>query len=376
MKLAMTLVRSSERGRWLTRLSTALLLVFLAASLGCAEPKVDPFRTGLVYPLDARRIGFVKVWRQELRVPQRSRLTQAQVLGDLLVTVEEPGNVIAAMDVGTGKVLWTRQVGKPGAEVFRPHRVNDRLLLNTETTLVILDAKTGRPLQSNTLTAVVTTPMAVFGDRVVCAGADGYVFAQDIATGREIWAYRVGAAIDLPPVVWDDNALITDIRGVYHLLSMRDGTPQWAGRTFARSSAAPIMSAWGPFIASQDTVLYALDLASGQDRWQFHAATPLTQDPVLLGGRLYQPLGRRGLVALDPQSGQVLWRHKEPAAPMALSGDLLAMYTRPRLRLALAETGEAVAETLVADLQTVLGLPDGSLILVAPDGQIERLDPI
>lgn len=344
------------------------------ALVGCGGDKIDPFRTGLVYPLDARRIGFNKQWRQDLRVPNKARITQAAVLDDLLLTVEEPGNLITAIHVARGDVAWTCQVGKPGAEVFTPRRVGDRVLVNTETNLYILDAKTGHPLQSNRLSAVVTTPLVTFGDLAIFAGAEGYVFAQDIATGREVWAYRIQAAIDLPPAAWDDNVLITDIRGVYHMLSTRDGTPQWAGRTFARSAAHPIMSAWGPFIPSQDTVLYALNLSTGKDRWQFSASTPLTQDPVLLRGTLYQPVGRRGLVALDPQSGEVLWRQKEPAIPMAASDDMLVMYTPPRLRLAAVSTGEIVAEVLVGDLQTVLGLNDGGVVLVSPDGQIERLD--
>lgn len=352
-----------------------LLTAVLAASAGCeSEPKIDPFRTGLVYPLDARRLGFSKLWRVDLRVPSPARLTQAQILGDLLVTVEEPGNIITAIEVGTGKVLWHRQIGKPGAEVFVPRRLDDRLLLNTETTLFILDARTGKPLQSNALKAVATTPMVLYGQTAIFAGADGHVFAQDIATGRDVWTYRVEANLDLPPAIWDDNLMIVDIRGVHRLLSARDGTPQWTGRTFARSAARPIISAWGPFIPSQDTILYALNLADGSDRWQFHGTTPLNQDPVLLDQTLYQPLGRRGLVALEPQSGQVLWRLDEPAQPMAHSGAHVVLYSRPRLRLADRQTGMVVAEAIVGDLLTIVGLDDGSLILVSATGQIERLD--
>lgn len=363
--------------RRFSRFTCLAVLAALAAAAGCeSEPKIDPFRTGLVYPLDARRLGFSKLWRVDLRVPPQARLTQAQVLGDLLVTVEEPGNIVTAIEADTGKVLWHRQIGKPGAEVFAPRRLEQRVLLNTETTLFILDARTGKPLQSNPLKAVATTPMTLYGQTAIFAGADGNVFAQDIATGRDVWTYRVEASIDLPPAIWDDNLMIVDIRGVYRLLSARDGSPQWTGRTFARSAAAPIISAWGPFVPSQDTILYALNLADGSDRWQFHGTTPLNQDPVLFDQTLYLPLGRRGLVALSPESGRVLWRLDEPGQPMAHSGDHVVLYSRPRLRLADRQTGVVVAEALVGDLRTVLGLEDGSLLLVAADGQIERLDPL
>jgi outer membrane protein assembly factor BamB len=358
------------------RTLTALIaLLTLIVAAGCeTEPKIDPFRTGLVYPLDARRLGFNKVWRIDMRVPRGSRLTHAQVLDDLLVTVEEPGNVITAIEADTGKVLWQRQVGKPGAEVFAPRRLDRRLLLNTETTLYVLDARTGTLLQSVALKTVVTTSMVVFGDTAIFAGADGHLFAHAIATGREVWAYRIESKIDLPPAIWDDNLMVVDIRGRYRLLSARDGSSRWGGRTFARSAVSPILSAWGPFVASQDTILYALNLADGSDRWQFHGTTPLNQAPVLLDQALYQPLGRRGLVALAPDDGRVLWRLDEPALPMAHSGDHVVLYTRPRLRLADRQTGVVAAEAMVGDLHTVLGLDDGSLILVAADGQIERLD--
>ncbi|MCC7406562.1 MAG: PQQ-like beta-propeller repeat protein [Phycisphaeraceae bacterium] len=354
----------------LRSLATLGLLLCLSA---CQKP-ADPFRTGLVYPLDARRLGYTKVWRVDLNLPGKARLRSAELLGDLLLTVEVPSNLVTALRAQDGKVLWTRQVGERGQEIFTPTRQGDRILVNTETHLAILDAFTGRPLQTNPLEYVVITAPVVHGPLAIFASAEGRVFAQRIDSGQLAWSYQMPAGVRMRPAVYGNDVLIADITGFYKMLDANTGQPHWSGRSFAPNSQ-PILTEYGPFIASQDTFLYALDSATGKDRWQYAATTPLHQPPALVGSVLYQTLGSRGLVALDPATGKLLWQSKDPATPITQVGDALVLYVRPRLELVDAATGRPRSATLSRNIDKALALPDGSLVLISNRGAIECLQP-
>ncbi|MCC7203636.1 MAG: PQQ-binding-like beta-propeller repeat protein [Phycisphaeraceae bacterium] len=358
-------------GQHLLRSLASLALVLCLAA--CQKP-VDPFRTGLVYPLDARRLGYTKVWRVDLNLPGKARLRSAELLDDLVLTVEVPSNLVTALRAQDGKVLWTRQVGNRGEEIFTPTRRGDRILVNTETHLFVLDALSGRPLQSNPLSFVVITAPVVHGQLAIFAAAEGRVFAQRIGSGQVAWSYQMPAGVRMRPAVLGDNVLVADITGYYKMLDANDGRPLWSGRSFAPNSQ-PVLTEFGPFIASQDTFLYALDSATGKDRWQYAATTPLHQAPALIGSVLYQSLGPRGLVALDPATGKLLWQSKDPATPITEVGDALVLYVRPRLELVDAATGRPRSACLSREIDKTLALPDGSLILISNSGAIECLQP-
>ncbi|MCC7146533.1 MAG: PQQ-like beta-propeller repeat protein [Phycisphaeraceae bacterium] len=351
-----------------------LLSVLAMVGPGCqSEKPVDPFQTGLIFPLDARRLGYTKIWRAELQVPADAQLLSARVLGDILVAVESPANLITATAVADGRLRWTRQVGQPGEVLYPPFRDGDRIYVNSETRLFVLEASTGRLAQVNPLEEVVITAPAVVGNLAIFAGASGRVFAQNVTNAKTVWGFQFPRSVDLSPAVYGDDVLIVDVTGAYKLLTVTGGDVRWGGRTFARNSAQPMMTEYGAIIASQDTMIYCIATETGKDRWRFAARQPLNQAPILLGGVLFQPLGQNGLVAIDPQTGSELWRAKDNARPVGIDGDRLLLYAPPRLLVANPKTGEIRQETLVRPLKFMLGVEDGSLILVSPDGLIERL---
>jgi len=352
-----------------------LVLFMLAtiAILGCQDRRAW-LRRGLVDPLDAQRMGYGSLWRADLGLSSGSTLTSAQTLDDLIVVTEAPRNLVTAVDLSTGNVRWTSAVGETGKFLFAPRRIDDRIIVNNETTLFVLDANTGTVRQANPLQSVVSSAPAVSRHMAYFAGINGRVFAHDIASGQELWAYQMPSSMDAPPSASDQLVIAADRAGNYRALSASTGRLLWSGRTFARISGRPSLTPMGAFIASEDTHLYALDPATGQERWNYLAQNPLHLGPLVLGETVYQGLDGRGLAALEAASGKLLWTMDDAAVPILRRGDDLIVYAVPRLLLVENATGLTRAAAVAGSLRAVIPGPQQSLILLGERGRLERLD--
>lgn len=297
-----------------------------------------------------------------------------QSLGDLIVVTEFPRNLVTAVDAVTGKVRWTAAVGEAGKLLFSPRRLQDRIIVNNETTLYILDADTGLVRQANPLQAVVSSAPAVSGGIAYFAGINGRLFAQDIVSGQLLWAYQMPTSMDAPPSVAGQVVVAADRSGNYRAVSATNGTQLWQGRAFARISARLAATPLGVFVASEDTHLYALDLATGQERWNYLAQYPLHVGPLVLGETVYQGVNGRSLTALEAASGRKLWTLDEAAIPILQRGEELIAYASPKLMLVEGATGLPRAVAMAGALRAVIPGPQGSLILIGERGRLERLD--
>src|SRR5690606_9210978 len=83
----------TNRMRHLCCRDVLLLLVVLLA--GCAAGGGRELRrTGLlIEPIDAREIGYVANWSQDLQIGGDDRLVFIEALGDLVVAVQHPSNI-------------------------------------------------------------------------------------------------------------------------------------------------------------------------------------------------------------------------------------------------------------------------------------------
>lgn len=354
------------------QLAVAMLATMLV--VGCRDQSVW-LRRGLVDPLDAQRLGYRSLWRTDLGLSGDAKLTTAQSLGDLIVLTEFPRNLVTALDAATGNVRWTAGVGERGKLLFTPRRIEDRIIVNNETTLYVLDAETGVVRQANKLQAVVSSAPAVRGPIAYFAGINGRLFAHNIASGQLVWAYQMPASMDAPPSVSGSVVVAADRAGNYRAVSAETGAQLWQGRAFGRISARLAATPLGVFVASEDTHLYALDLETGRQRWQFLGQSPLQVGPLVLGQTVYQGVGGRSLTALEATTGRTLWTMEEAAIPIVQRGQWLIVYASPKLMLVESATGLPRAVAVAGALRAVIPGPQQSLILIGERGRLERLDP-
>ncbi len=354
-----------------------LLVLMLLVTAGCGSwSSRRSGRSGLlIEPADAARIGYAVSWSTDLGISRKSELASVTLLGDILLTVETPSNLVSAVSVRDGKVLWRRIVGASTESVYPPVRNGERVYLNNDTTIFTLGASHGDLIVSSSLARVVQTGPALLGHYAIFGGSDGTVFAHDVDAGYEKWSYQLSGGIVAPPVASQQSVFVADSKGIYAMLRAADGELLFRGRTFGPVTATPASTRGGVYLASHDQSLYALDRRTGRDRWVYRTAKPLTDEPTAIGQSVYLPLLGSGLVALSSNDGQELWRSDLAATPITAGGGELLLHYNGGLRLVHEKTGRVLNDAETMRLKAALPGPDDSVLIVSPGGRIHRLNP-
>jgi outer membrane protein assembly factor BamB/tetratricopeptide (TPR) repeat protein len=122
--------------------------------------------------------------------------------GKLAIVVS--GQAMAAVELTTGEVEWTRKLsGAEARSVLVPAQLltQDVVLLARGTSLVVIDASSGTPVQRFALAAPAAYPPVVAGTNAYVALESGALLALDLSKreGAVLWQ-RAGVAAKAPPI--------------------------------------------------------------------------------------------------------------------------------------------------------------------------------
>ncbi len=329
----------------------------------------------LIDPLDAHSIGYNIQWTTDLGIPADQRLSHIEVLGDVVVCIEAPSNMVTAVSMRDGTMIWRRVVGKVADELFDPVRSGDLLLINSEQLLYVIAIESGKQLEVSRLESLVNHAPAVVDDLAIFGGLNHRVFAHDVKAGYTKWAYQLTERVFTRPTTYDPNVFVADGNGVYAMFVAATGQLLWKGRTFEKVSAQPAISHLGVFVASEDHSLYALHGATGRDRWVYHTTQPLTKSPKVFASVVCLALPDQGLRAIDARTGLDQWRLPFVANPILHFEETLLAHTAASLAVLDIGSGKILIEVPVHPLQVVLPGPDRQLLLVSPKGRLLLMDP-
>jgi len=371
-------------------ISCHLLILFAMTGAGCdvlgpllglggqgqGEAAVRTGPASLIDPLDAHKLGYTSYWSTDLSLPSDQHFSHVEVLGDTLVCVEAPSNVVTAISIRDGSTKWRRVVGKPAEKMFTPVRSDDSLLINSEQLLYTLDMDSGRLTHTSQLESLVNHAPAVVGELAIYGGMNHRIFAHDIKAGYTKWAYQLTERVFARPAAFGENVFVADGNGVYAMFMAGSGELLWRGRTFARVSARPQMSPRGVFVAGEDHSVYALYMSNGRDRWIYHTTQPLKKSPQVFGNTVFLSLPGRGLVAIDIRSGLDRWVLPFEMEIIGQVEDTVLAYTAQQLVKLKIVNGLVLAEVPVQPIWKVLQASGNRLILIAPTGRILLLNPL
>ncbi|XAM00302.1 PQQ-binding-like beta-propeller repeat protein [Phycisphaeraceae bacterium D3-23] len=336
-------------------------------------------RTGhLIEPGAASELGYRISWARDMELRGRQHLSSVTVLGDLVVTVERPENLITARSVRDGQLVWKVKIGSSLEHFFAPNRDGDRIFINTQTRMFTLRANSGDVTSVASLEVAVNAAPVYHADSdlAIFGGANGLVFAHSVNNNFARWRYKLPGRVSTPPVSTDRDVFVVDTSGNYVMLEITTGTIQWRNRTLGSVVAAPAIQGNDILIASRDRKLYALNRTSGADTWQYLGAEqPLTATPVALGRLVVLPLPPSGgIVAIGALDGEEQWRSDLNATPIVERDRDLLLHTSRSLLLLDLDEGETLVDAPTLELQTVVPGPNGSLILVSPEGRLLRIN--
>ncbi|MEX2214266.1 MAG: PQQ-binding-like beta-propeller repeat protein [Phycisphaeraceae bacterium] len=372
---------------WPVAAMLSLVLLGCQSDKGAAAPvegdpefvKLIGKPTGLlIEPVDALKLGYKIDWATSINLKGKESVTSLAVLGDLLVTVERPDNVITAIKFSDGTMAWRTSVGGSYDRLFTPSRVDNMIIVNTETQLYKLDAnKNGELLGRENLKSAVNAPSALVGEYAVFGGSDGMVFGHDTRVGYAKWSYKMPAQILVPAQSAGSQVFIAGADGQYAMFQGRTGEILWRGRVFARVSAPPAVTSVGVFIASEDNSMYCLHRSTGEDRWIFRYTAPLRSSPIQLQNAVYLPLPSGEIVSLKVTDGAENWRIKTEDKLVAQDSHGLLFNAGNKLILRDPRSGKQLEEIDVkGSIQHLIAAEGGSLIVISPKGSILKLSPV
>jgi len=248
-----------------------------------------------------------EVWRHELKVPDEDEDTfgggLAYAFGRLYVTTGF-GEVVA-LDATTGKPVWTQSLSGPvrSAPTVADGRV---YVITIDNQLTVLDANTGEKQWNHSAITEAAGllgggSVAVEGSTAIVPYSSGEVFAMRVENGR---------------VVWSDN--LTAIRRVDAMSSL------------AHIRGSPVIDRGIVYAISHSGRLVAIDQRSGARIWERNIGGVDT--PWVAGEFIFVLSNENEIYCLTRQGGRVRWvqplpRYENPKKkkdPIRWSGPVLA----------------------------------------------------
>jgi outer membrane protein assembly factor BamB len=352
-----------------------LIALLVAATPAMAEsPPAAPGQRLPIDPTQADKIGYLASWYQNLELPGSQRVVAADRLGDLLVVREEPSPIVTAISLSDGRIKWQRQFGKRGDLLFKPLRSGDRLFFTTELRLTEVDARNGAIKQRANFDVVNATDPVLFENTLVFATEGGVMVGYHVNRKIRQWKHAMPRRLAAPMVQKGSLFLATDVAGHYALFDASNGTRVWRGRTFDAIRSEPAIDSDTVYLASTDQSVYAVDLRSAQDRWVYRGETAIKKPVRRIGRHLFVLPEEKGLLALDHKSGDLRWQVKQPLTPVAEQQGQLLLFGKDQLTLIRSDSGVVISDAPCDPMQSVIAGPEGSVVLVTPDGRLQRLN--
>jgi len=202
----------------------------------------------------------------------------------VLVGSADPASTESAFDAVTGKLVWSYKmtthagedigaaasVSPPGVNGFK----NGVAYVIVEGGIIdALDLVTGKPLWShqtypqnyNGKRYIISTP-ALDGKRLVYGYIGGFA-ALDATTGNPIWTYNSPAGVDSSPAIvgpkGSEVVAFADLAGVVRVFSLYGGKQLYGYQTGGYVTASPAEHNGVIYITSTDGFLYAFTLGGG-----------------------------------------------------------------------------------------------------------------
>jgi outer membrane protein assembly factor BamB len=238
-------------------------------------------------------------WTADTGIPGR---LPAVLDGDRLYVA---GNGLAALDVETGRILWTHTTV---SEVTAPPvPTSVRLLVGeADGILYCRDRSTGLPLWGHRTEGPLLAPPLVDEERrrVYLGTTDRTIRELKLDDGDAGWAWRVGADIQSPGLLLPDRVLFASFDAVLYGLT-RGGNLAWRSPLPSRPLSGPLLVGKHVVIACHENEILGFHLETGESAGSLRTETQIRTPPLIEGGRVFVGLRNRTVVAFAlPSRGQ------------------------------------------------------------------------
>lgn len=321
----------------------------------------------------------------------RLGLRQAPAILDAHVYVANGGGDVSALDLNSGKALWSvetglRLSGGPGASE------GVVVVGGLDGDVIALDAATGaRKWAANAGSEIITKPLVSDGT-VVVRSVDGRAIGYDLADGKRKWAFdrslpSLTVRGNSPPIASQGLVYFGYDDGTVVALRLQDGLRAWEqvvaeseGRTelerMADIDGELQVDANAVYAVSYKGQAMALRATNGQPGWNRDIGA--YAGLALAGDRLIAADSAGTLWSIDRNSGSAMWKqdvlaHRWLSTPAVQGGYVVVGDLEGYLHWLNLETGELAARERIQGAPiraTPQVSPDGVLVAVTTDGKL------
>ncbi len=190
--------------------------------------------------------------------------------GNRVVAITRADSLLC-LDLASGRRLWSFAADDSASEdgmLFRSPAVADGRVFvgDMEGRIHALDIDSGRLLWTRRVSSAINTGILAIGNQLLVADMRGIAYRLDRTTGAVRDTMHVGGVLYGPPVAAGDSLVI--FTGVQALSCLDLGTARlrWA-RSFSVSSSRPYLWHGDALAATTKDELLALRLSDGLPRW-------------------------------------------------------------------------------------------------------------
>jgi outer membrane protein assembly factor BamB len=295
------------------------------------------------------------------------KVTASPIVADGKVFTLDAAGRVTAFNASTGATVWTANLTPPGEkdqEGFGGGIAADggRLYAGTGFGLAIaLDLGTGKKLWEKNVGSPIRSSPTASAERVFIVNRDGQVFCLSGSDGSEIWSFRgmperASILANQSPAVDGDFVIVPYPTGDVVALSVHDGRAVWSdslSRSRTASSLAAMSDASRPavdrgfvFVAGHAGRTVANTQRTGERMWSLNVAS--IQPPAIAGDTVFVVDTGGQLMAISRAEGKIQWTAKLPggttwSGPVLAGNHLWAVSEKGNLVSVDAMTGRVVA---------------------------------
>jgi outer membrane protein assembly factor BamB len=362
----------------MNRWRCALALAAAVWTAGCQQQMTAEHV--LADPDAAAELGYRIQWVQKLPLTGGARITHAEVLGDRVVILDDR-NMITVFSGADGRLLWSTAVGRTVEKFTKPVRMENRILVTSETRIYHWNIDTGEHFRVHTTTYATNSSSIITGpNRVVNGSPTGLVYSQNLDEGLMLWNYKMDSGISTNPMLIGPSLIVTTVGGQIASINPANGALLWRLPTWGRISAQPAATEQLLFVASEDQSLYCVEKAIGRINWRYYSDESLRRSPFPVPEKniVLQP-AQAHMLGIHMETGKLVWKSDfHEGEPFALRNGLVYHHVPGKGLVLMDPTNGRIAKEVpfpaVRRVRTDTG-KGASIYLFQDDGQMLKLSP-
>lgn len=317
------------------RKAPVFFLILLSFSCALFRSKVEPYPSGVVFPL--KEVG---------QVPYEGKPAGALVKGEdgRLYFSTDTGHLYC-LDGAAQQLSWHQ--ANPSPFGCPPVLGPDRVFVWDQDDNVLCFDWNGNLVWKATVPDKISSPISRDRERIYMGTEAGDLLALSQATGEPLWRFKTKAPITAAAVFFGDSIVLGSGDGSVYLISSQ-GVRRGAIDLGSPITVAPLVDGSRLYVGTEDSGFHCYDLGARKRKWMIQSGGRLLVPPGADQKRVYFQASNNVIYALDKKGGDILWWWIAPSRSsfeLGFDGQkILATFRSPSLFLLDGKSGKVIGQ--------------------------------